>query len=523
MTENQKPKIDWLLIIFLLLFTNQAIFSLKILGLVMICLARFNWRFGFGEGRLPKFYLYIMVLAVFNFLFITREFTGEYIAAFIIGNLFWIFSAISSHQMKLSMERSGVATVAATMKVFTAINFAFCIMQLVNVILITGRLNPYDPSIPFPYGVSTGDFIFGSFMEVSYYNTMVSALLAIYFIFKRSVLFTVLNVISFVLVFGNFGTIIFVGIITGLLLTGFLAALIKNTTGALATWIKNISPPGKFYLYLPGLFLFIGVMYYITSPTNYDYIVSKVKDKVFSVKSSDENNYATMTDNQKPEAQAFETSGEYFKEKEKARMTRAAKVKGGSLDNDFTDKKVDAKIELTKLYFEKLQGKNLSMLETVSFARSSTANLLFGAGTTRFSSLTAQKMSGFDSSRLFMNILPQYKSEPFADNHYLLLLERNKTSDYALLSTANRPDSLYNQLLGEYGLIGIALFGLFYIGFFMKKIRNWSYGFWLIAILLPFAHLNYVFDTLCVIPFFEYLMFEDISRNDKMAASVHES
>jgi len=512
MTGQKKSKVDWILLIFLLLFTNQAVLSLKIAGLVFVCLARWNWKFGFNKGRLPLFFILILLLAVFNYCFITREFTYEYTVAFIVGNLFWIFSLISIHQIKLGVEKYGYDSVCQTMKVFNVINFVACIYQLINIMLITGTINPYSEKLPFPYGMSTGDNIFGAFMQNSYYNNMVSAILALFFIFKRNLLHAFIATTCLILVFGNFGTIVFTGILAALFVVGIASAIIQNTKGGIAGWLRQISPPGSYFLYLPALVLYVVALYSIASPRNLTYIVDKVKDKIFSVKNNDENNYATMLNNEKMEAQAFDPFSGYLDRKEDS-LVGNTNVASFSKVSDFTETKLDAKLQLTYAYINKLQGKNLSVLETWAYLKSSPQAFLFGAGTTRFSSLIAQKMSGFDSSRIFMQILPQYASKPYSENHMLLIKVRNEVKDKALYSTANWPDSLYNQLLGEYGVIGMLMFALFYLGFFVRKISRWSYGLWILAVLLPFAHLNYVFDTLCVMPFFELLMFADIDEH----------
>lgn len=512
MTEKKKSKIDWLLFAFLLLFTNQAVLSLKIAGLLFICLARWNWKFDFNKGRLPRFFVLILSLSLFTFLFITKEFTGEYIAAFIVGNLFWIFSLISIHQIKLSSERYGAESVYRTMKIFNVINFLACIYQLVNIMMITGTINPYNEMLPFPYGMSTGDNIFGAFMQNSYYNNMVSAILAIYFIFKRNLLHALLATTCLILVFGNFGTIVFVGLLTALFLAGIIASITKGVDNGFFRWVRQVSPPGNYFLYLPMMIGFVVLIYYMASPKNLSYIVDKAKDKIFSVKSNDENNYATMLSNDKMEAEAFNPFSNYLDRKEDS-LVGNANVTSFSRSSDFVETKLDAKLQLTHEYINKLQGKNLSVLETWAFLKTSPQAFLFGAGTTRFSSLIAQKMSGYDSSRIFMTILPHYASKPYSENHMLLLKVRNEAQDKALYSTANWPDSLYNQLFGEYGVIGALLFLFFYLGFFAKKIHRWSYGLWILAVLLPFAHLNYVFDTLCVMPFFELLMFADIDEH----------
>jgi hypothetical protein len=169
------------------------------------------------------------------------------------------------------------------------------------------------------------------------------------------------------------------------------------------------------------------------------------------------------------------------------------------------DVKVNVRRGMTRLYVERLQGKVLSLLETWQFLKTSPPHFLLGAGTTRFSSLTAQKMAGYDSSRLFMNILPHYISPYYKENHLLILEERRK-GDKAYLSNANWPDSFINQLLGEYGVIGAMLFVFFYLGYFYKTIRYGSYAPWLVILVLSFVHLTYLFEPLSVLVFFELLL-----------------
>ena len=255
-------------------------------------------------------------------------------------------------------------------------------------------------------------------------------------------------------------------------------------------------------------------VFYITlSPKNYDYIVLKFKDTVRIIRSSEKNNYANLLTDQKPKPQAFDPFSTYFDQVEDS-LQKA----GNILENEklsSPESIASAKVALTNGYIRRLQGKNLSVIETVEYLKSSPTAFLFGAGTTRFSSLTAQKMSGYDSSRLFMNVLPHYKSKIYAENHYLLIDGRETAGDNALLSSANWPDSLYNQLFGEYGVLGALLFFIYYLGFYARRMKHWSYSFWLLCIFLPFAHLNYIFETLCVAPFFELLVEADIREHSE--------
>lgn len=511
--EQQKKNIDWVLLIFLLLFTNQAIFSVKILGLVLVYLLRPNLKFGLNKGRMPLFIPILLMLSSINFVFFTRDFSSEYLVAFIAGNLLWVFSFLSFHQVKFSIERYGTGTAHRTLKAFIILHFLFCIGQLVRIMFITGRMNPYDIALDFPYGMSAGDNVFGVLLENSLYNVTISTFLTIYFIFKKNWLHAILASLCAVLVFSNFGTIIFVFVLACMLATGIFNSLSGNRV----EWIKRLSPPGNFVLYIPMFWILVMVTYVTVSPENTSYLVDKVKAKIFSIEVSGKNNYARMIADQSIDTNAFTMSSSelmaqklvQYKEEDAGYFStvieKADKVEG--------IKKVDIMRQMTNSYVLKLQGKTLAVLETKEYLRSSPVKLMFGAGTTRFSSHIAQKMAGFDSSRLFMNILPKFRSQEYEENHMLLIEERIK-SKKEYYSTANFPDSFYNQIFGEYGLLGALSFLLFYIGYFARKAKMLTYGFWLFLVLLPFAHLSYIFDTMCVMPFFELLMLIDIQKEE---------
>lgn len=507
--ENKQKNIDWVLLLFLLLFTNQAMFSVKILGLIFVYIARPNFRFGITKGRVPLFIPLLLLLGIINYLLFIRDFSTEYTVAFIAGNMLWVFSFLSFHQIKLSIERYGAGTAHKTLKLFIVLHFLFCIGQLIRIMFITGQLNPYV-DLPFPYGMSTGDNVFGTFMENSLYNVTVSGFLAIYFLFKRNWFHAMLASICVILVFSNFGTIVFTSVLLGLFATGTLYALTKDKL----PWLKKIAPPSNFALYIPAYISLIIFLYVTVSPDNADYFVAKVKNKIFSIEVEGKNNYKGMISDQKPYPEAFTmTASEYYvlKNKEKDKVSFAIATK----QSETSDKasRITIMRNMTKTYVLKLQGKTLAVLETMQYLKSSPIHLFFGAGTTRFSSHIAQKMAGYDSSRLFMNVLPRFASPEYKENHVLLIEERIK-SDKEYYSTANFPDSFYNQIFGEYGILGALMFLFFYVGYFLKQIHKLSYGLWLFVILLPFAHLSYIFDTMCVMPFFEWLLLIDLENDN---------
>jgi len=506
MSEPAKEKsagtIDWLFIVFLFLFTNQAILSLKVAGILLVFLLRPNFKFKFGSGRIPRFYLYIILLSVFNLLLFIRDFSTSYLVAFAVANMFWFFGFLAFHQLKLSLEEYGPASVYRTMQVFTIINFICSIFQLGQIIFKTGHINPYT-GLDFPYGMSTGDNIYGAFLQNSYYNMMVSAMLVFYFIFKRHLGYAIISLLSLILVFGNFGTIIFLSVLSA----AFIVGLISKWNRGKIRWLSNVSPPGKFQIYIPIMVFFLSVLYTALSPENMNYLVEKVTQKVFTSSSNDVNNYRAMLENQKMDPAAFDPYKEY---QQKSNVTPSFYA-GANVQALNVKDRLAYKMQITNEHIEKLQGKALSIQETRDYLKSSIPAFLFGAGPVRFSSLLAQKMAGFDSSRLFMNILPHYVSPLYAENHKLIIESRIK-SDSKNFSNANWPDCFFNQIFGEYGILGFLLFAIFYAGHFVRDIKYWSYGLWVFILLIPYSYISYIFEALSVVVFFELLMETDIAE-----------
>ena len=81
-----------------------------------------------------------------------------------------------------------------------------------------------------------------------------------------------------------------------------------------------------------------------------------------------------------------------------------------------------------------------------------------------------------------------------------------------LHSIINNPASVYDQLLSEYGLLGLSAFFIFYTGFFIKKVKLLSYGIPLLLLLSGILFFDYWFEQLSIIVFFELLMFLNLKE-----------
>lgn len=479
--------VDHILLIFLLLFTNQAVITVKVLGLVLVYLLRPNLKFGLTKGRMPLFYLAIIALSVINLFFHVKDFEKNYLIAFAVGNMYWLAGFLAYHQIKLSVERSGGHKIHNTLKLYTLINLGFCLWQLVKIMLITHTINPYAPNIPFPYGISTGDKIFGVIMESCYFNIMVSAMLSIYFLFQKNFTYVLVNILCLLLSFGNMGTMIFLTALGLIFFFSLFRPWIKSKAApAFNQWYGQITVPRGIMVIIPILFLYLITFYLIVSVDNIKYVVEKITQKTSTI--------------QIQKRSVYDSTAAYIND--------AVAKKGIMNDSVLLKKKETMTLESVRAF----EGKKLSFKETISYLKSSPIAFVLGAGTGRFSSLSAARFALLDSSRLFTKYLPYYSSHLYYYNHRLIHAMRMK-GDPKYYATINWPDSFYNQLFGEYGILGVLIFLMFYVGYFVKRIKYWSYSMWLCVLISAFAFISYMFEALCVMVFFELLMETDVLSN----------
>jgi len=107
-----------------------------------------------------------------------------------------------------------------------------------------------------------------------------------------------------------------------------------------------------------------------------------------------------------------------------------------------------------------------------------------------------------------------YISPFFLENHLAVYLHFF-TKNIQYHSIANNPSSAYDQAISEYGLLGICALIFFYFYFFVKHIKRLTYGLPLIILVLQCLLMDYWFEQLSVVVFFEYMLFMDIKENKK--------
>jgi O-antigen ligase len=154
-----------------------------------------------------------------------------------------------------------------------------------------------------------------------------------------------------------------------------------------------------------------------------------------------------------------------------------------------------------------LSGRRIAWAELGHFFQHHPARLLLGTGMGNFSSRLALRTTALGVEGAYP--VSQQYIHPFFRDNYLFLYLYYHTRDEGQHSVINKPDSVYGQLLAEYGLAGMACFFIFYLAFFggiLRRRAARSYALPLLLIMTGAFFTEYWFEQLSVVVLFELLM-----------------
>jgi hypothetical protein len=156
-------------------------------------------------------------------------------------------------------------------------------------------------------------------------------------------------------------------------------------------------------------------------------------------------------------------------------------------------------------------GRWVAWQQMVDFFEDHPALIPLGAGMGRFSSRLAFKTTAMDIAGGY----PVGKRfiDPFFRDNYLYLYLYYHSRDEGQHSVVNKPDSVYGQLFSEYGLVGLLLFGIFYVAFFMKGSWALTYGLPILLLMGMAFFTEYWFEQLSVVILFELLLLLDKKKH----------
>lgn len=211
MLSNEVKKIDWVLLILIILVFNVSI-KYKIISLLLTFLITFRRKIPFKE--IPTFYYGIVILSTLHFI-IGYLFNDDksYFLISLIGILYWVIMLIYSLQIKNIVNKLTVHKIKNTLALLFILNFIFCIKDIIYICIETSALNPYTfIGLSEKYFMSTGDYIYGIFGNTSAVNAA-ACLLGVVFFFKENKFIAIIALISLLLTVSNIDNLILISIL----------------------------------------------------------------------------------------------------------------------------------------------------------------------------------------------------------------------------------------------------------------------------------------------------------------------
>jgi hypothetical protein len=414
-----------------------------------------------------------------------------------MGAFQWFISLLAIHQIKLFIENDDVETTHNTIKAFYTLNFLVSLFFFLLLLFYPKALTYWGhPSSVSFQSTSAGDTILGISFDTSVVNATLNCLGLIYFVYKRDHLFSIICLFIIAICTSNV-TFIFIMLTLALM---FLTVKKKNIRVNVLAY---------------GLLLLIA--YFAISPANREYVRTyfvqlyiKNKNPELVTTNTDSlvvNKTDSITLKSHPTNASGKVPDSVYKFDNKKLGSAISHLITWKSENDTS--KIP-QLNLTDADYRSKPGKFISFLQTYNYIKSSPLHFIFGAGIGRFSSKLAFRASGVKTIGSYPEKF-KYISPEFEKNHLRTFLFYNN-SDASQHSVLNYPYSIYNQITGEYGFIGVLLFIVFYIGYFIRYIRDISYGKYFIFILLCFSFMEYWFETYSLIILFELFMLLNIKE-----------
>jgi hypothetical protein len=528
--------LNWKLLLFLLLFLNVKL-AIKIPAIVIIYLlqADFKFKFSFRDSRLPLFYPLIIVLALAGFVINKSYLNHNYILVLLTGTGFWVLCILAIHQIKLSVDNSETSILHRTILVFFVIN---AVISLLNISVIIGEIhefNPYTYQGQYQkYFLGTGDYIKGLTFDTSTTNAVLNAFGVVYFLTRSNGIMTLVCMAVLLLTCSNFTNIILIIVLLVLFIvksTRDQKSLIAICVVLFVVFMAKISPQNNAYVVKT-----FNYMLHRPNPPEVTQAVQKVRiterpDNSLTFEEKREKIALLYLDSlkrlypDKIQQEAALINPAIFKPAADGRIF-IPKADINTAPYQSLIKTPEEELNLVKFidthkavlplsgkpfHWVPTPGKVTSMLQTVNFYKAHPGKIVAGDGMGNFSSKLAFKVSAIGTSGGFPAKYA-YINNDFLINHLDLYLNFfSKRAGYHTLT--NSPFSVYDQLFAEYGVLGLVLFLACYLGFFLKKWRMLTYGLPILVVMCAVFFVDYWFEQLSVIVFFELLLLLDMKES----------
>lgn len=553
---DSKPsgkQVDWGFLIFLIGLTYVKLY-VKIIAIVVYFLVLLGRKYTFTKmNRLNGFYFLICIAGLVSSFLNGSFYEHGYTLGFVTGIVQWLVAGVGSYFIYITAVNDKADSMYHAIRYLFIINFAVSLINLGLVVVEAGHPVPYWLTSSLKFGVSTGDYINGVFGSSSVNSAAISALGVIYFLFRRSFKMAMICLFTVALCTSNvtFGFLVLVLLVVMLFADRVYR---KNSIIMMAILVA---------------------MYWVLSPVNFKYIdvvysrgaeddVSIGREQV----SSDYKAYTETVEEEKSDIiEIYRNKDEYKKDNlndiisgaridfnyrtpktpvlpfifyynnidkyriptnprnyiDPAQELKILKEIGEKDQPDYATTKLNPKtveaamarwyaVPQAKSPLAKYSspGKVYAYTQTGFYAISGWRNLIFGAGVGNFSSKLAIKKSGIGVQGDFPES-STHVARPFLQYHMYTLLYYLSlhASEHSII---NMPYSAVSQLQGEYGLVGMIIFIVCYVGFVWRRRKTVPMLPYLVLLLFMFLAVEYWFEMITLTVVFEAMAFQEIYR-----------
>lgn len=514
---------------------------------------------------LQWFYLAIAGVGICSSVINDSFYQPQYSFGFYFGLLQWIIAFAISYLLFVTITVSKPDVILKTVKVFFGVNAAISLVTLVVLFIQVGFHVPYWLVTNMKYGVSTGDYIKGIFNDTSVTNAAINALAAVYFLRHKEFFWATLCTLVMLLCTSN-TTVVLMALVLVAILVLNKELSVKKYTAAILFLMLILYP-----VLTPQNIRYIEVVYEREKKDNYNIGLSKIEEKeftnigityekdFFAKKTSSPFNseyldgqikastyYPYKEDVTKPvftpgyyyltsknykiglrNSELVNVSGELIAMREKSDKEMEVdntemEIKDVPLSPFVVQEALASWYKVPKgkspLANSNMPGKFFTHIQTLYFLNSNLTNLLFGAGIGNFSSKLAIRMTGLGLQGSF----PEnsvYISKDFLQYHFYTILYylSRHAAEHSVL---NMPNSTYNQLIGEYGLIGFLVFFVLYVGYLWRKRNASKVGIYIALIMLMFLSVEYWFELLSLAIVFELFFMNEVIKRQAVDEDI---
>lgn len=471
-----------------------------------------------------KFYFVMPVVGTVGTL-LHNSFSAEgYWFGWMMSVFNWVLAGITVHFLAASVYNLPKEKILASLKLFFLINALYSLGELGKMIIDSGQIMPYWYWEPTEYyGGSTGDHVKGIMGAISVTNATLCALGTLYFIYNNDFKWAALNLIILLLCTSNLTLILLLATLVGLFL------LVRKK---------------KVRLHILSALAIIGIIYPVLSLNNIKYVTAvydreKEKTIVTTQAPAKSKTDVPYYEQQLSTKRRYDIDkGTYYRmhKSDSELISYKDELKyiqrlGTAQSQNNTNLKLEPGI--LKYLIEKWYGveytktplafkgggliKIYTHEQTLYYLLTSKRNLLFGAGIGNFSSKQAIKSTGLGMQGNYPTKYI-YISDDFLLGHLysLLYVFSLPIGEHSII---NMPNSVYNQIGGEYGLAGIFCLLIWYIGFPLRNFKHLKATRYIAPLFMVFLGFEYWFEMLTVTAIFELFVLMDIHyENDEQRA-----